>query len=115
MTCGRIPLLSRFGLVAGLLLFAMGVLRMGRMIEFVPYPVTTGFTAGIAVVIATLQLKDLLGLEISHMPEHFVERVQAIALALPGARAPDLALRETFLAWQRVVEAREDLDRLIRI
>jgi hypothetical protein len=49
-------------------------------------PVTTGFTAGIAVVIATLQLKDLLGLEIPQMPEHFVERVQAIALALPGAR-----------------------------
>jgi SulP family sulfate permease len=98
--------LALASLVAGLLLFAMGVLRMGRMIEFVPYPVTTGFTAGIAVVIATLQVKDLLGLEIAHMPEHFVERVQAIALALPGARAPDLAIGLVTLAalalWPRL-------------
>ena len=49
-------------LMAGAILFAMGVMRLGRFIEFVPYPVTTGFTAGIAVVIATLQVKDLLGL-----------------------------------------------------
>ena len=107
------PISHRFGigglalatLMAGVLLFAMGVLRMGRMIEFVPYPVTTGFTAGIAVVIATLQLKDLLGLEIPQMPEHFVERVQAIALALPGAHAPDLAIGLLTLAvialWPR--------------
>jgi SulP family sulfate permease len=94
------PIAHRFGvgglalasLMAGLLLFAMGVLRMGRYIEFVPYPVTTGFTAGIAVVIATLQLKDLLGLSVQEMPEHFVERVQAIALALPTMHWPDLAI-----------------------
>jgi SulP family sulfate permease len=92
-------------LVAGLLLFAMGLLRMGRLIEFVPYPVTTGFTAGIAVVIATLQLKDLLGLEVPVMPEHFVDRVQAIALALPTTHAPDLAIGLLTLAvlglWPR--------------
>src|SRR5215510_6462390 len=56
------PVSARFGLaglliaslMAGTLLVAMGLARMGRLIEFVPYPVTTGFTAGIAVVIATL-------------------------------------------------------------
>ena len=94
------PIAHRFGvgglalasLMAGLLLFAMGVLRMGRYIEFVPYPVTTGFTAGIAVVIAMLQVKDLLGLSVQEMPEHFVERVQAIALAVPTTHWPDLAI-----------------------
>src|SRR5262245_42201937 len=72
------PVSAKFGtgglllatLMAGgiLLIFALG--RMGRWIEFIPYPVTTGFTAGIAVVIATLQLRDFLGLTIEKMPEH---------------------------------------------
>jgi SulP family sulfate permease len=39
----------------------MGVARLGRLIQFIPHPVTTGFTAGIATVIATLQLKDAFG------------------------------------------------------
>lgn len=80
------PVAGKFGLaglalatvLAGLLLIAMGLLRLGRLIEFVPYPVTTGFTAGIAVVIATLQLKDLLGLSIAHMPDGYVEKVIAL-------------------------------------
>ena len=108
------PIAHRFGvgglalatLMAGLMLFAMGVLRMGRLIEFVPYPVTTGFTAGIAVVIATLQLVDLLGLSVREMPEHFVERVQAIAHALPTAQASDLSIGLLTLVvlagWPRV-------------
>jgi SulP family sulfate permease len=48
--------------IAGLMLVAMGLLRMGRLIQFVPHPVTTGFTAGIAVVIAVIQLGDFLGI-----------------------------------------------------
>lgn len=80
------PVAGKFGLaglalasvLAGLILIAMGLLRLGRLIEFVPYPVTTGFTAGIAVVIATLQLKDLLGLGIAHMPDGYVEKVIAL-------------------------------------
>jgi SulP family sulfate permease len=93
-------------LVAGVLLFAMGVMRLGRFIEFVPFPVTTGFTAGIAVVIATLQVKDFLGLRVRHMPEHFVERVQALAEALPTVHGPDLAIGAFTLAilvaWPRL-------------
>src|SRR3954453_15183187 len=46
------------GLMAGVMLVAMGLARLGKLMEFIPYPVTTGFTAGIATVIATLQLKD---------------------------------------------------------
>jgi SulP family sulfate permease len=107
------PISHRFGigglalatLLAGALLFAMGLMRMGRLIEFVPDPVTTGFTAGIAVVIAMLQLRDLLGLTVE-LPEHFVERVHAIVLALPTTRAVDLGIGLLTLAvlvgWPRV-------------
>jgi SulP family sulfate permease len=63
------PVTTRFGVqglmvatgLAGLILAAMGLLRLGRLIQFVPHPVTTGFTAGIAVVIAVIQLGDFLG------------------------------------------------------
>jgi SulP family sulfate permease len=93
-------------LMAGVLLFAMGVMRLGRFIEFVPFPVTTGFTAGIAVVIATLQVKDFLGLRVKQVPEHFVERVQALAEALPSVHGPDLAIGVLTLAilvaWPRL-------------
>ena len=49
------------GMMAGVLLVAMGLLRLGRLMQFVPHPVTTGFTMGIAVVIGALQLKDVFG------------------------------------------------------
>src|SRR3954462_5204869 len=93
------PISARFGLgglilatlMAGVLLVAMGAGRLGSLIQFVPYPVTTGFTAGIAVVIATLQLKDFLGLSVAKMPETYLERVAALARALPILRWQDLA------------------------
>jgi SulP family sulfate permease len=64
------PVTARYGLqgllvasgLAGLILAAMGLLKMGRLIQFVPHPVTTGFTAGIGVVIALTQLGDFLGI-----------------------------------------------------
>jgi SulP family sulfate permease len=107
------PIAVRFGLggllvaslLAGILLIAMGVARMGQLIEFIPYPVTTGFTAGIAVVIGTLQLKDFLGLSVATMPEHYLDRLVALALALPTLRVPDLAVGVLTLAllllWPR--------------
>lgn len=51
------------GMMAGLILIAMGLARLGRLMQFVPHPVTTGFTAGIALVIALFQLKDVFGLK----------------------------------------------------
>lgn len=100
------PISARFGvgglviatLMAGLLLVGLGAARMGGLIQFVPYPVTTGFTAGIAVVIATLQLKDFLGLTVETMPEHYLERVVALARALPTVRWQDLAIGAFTLA-----------------
>jgi SulP family sulfate permease len=70
------------GLLAGMLLVAMGAARLGRLVQFIPYPVTTGFTAGIATVIATLQLKDALGLRVEEMPERFTGKVAALWAAL---------------------------------
>jgi len=94
------PIYTRFGmaglllagLMAGLVLLAMGLLRMGKLIQFIPHPVTTGFTAGIAVVIAVLQVKDLLGLRLAHDPEGFAERIEAMAAAAGTASPWELAV-----------------------
>ena len=74
-------------MLAGVMLMLLGMARMGRLIEFIPYPVTTGFTAGIAVVIATLQIKDFLGLDIPSVPEHYWEKVSALGAAIWSLRS----------------------------
>ena len=72
-----------------------------------PYPVTLGFTAGIGIVIATLQLKDLLGLSLSSQPLHYLEQVQVLLLALPSAHLGDALVAALSLAvlilWPRWV------------
>lgn len=70
------------GVLAGLILIGFAVARFGQLISYIPHPVTTGFTAGIGVVIATFQLKDLLGLQLARSPDRFHERVHAMAEAL---------------------------------
>jgi sulfate permease, SulP family len=109
-----VPISARFGLsglllataMAGVILIAMGVAGLGRMIEFVPYPVTTGFTSGIAVVIATLQLKDFLGLRVLHMPEHYMDRLGAMLAAWRTAQGRELAIGMLTIAllvlWPRL-------------
>jgi SulP family sulfate permease len=108
------PISAKFGLgglvlaslMAGVLLILLGAARLGSLIQFVPYPVTTGFTAGIAVVIATLQLKDFLGLTVAEMPEEYIERVGALARALPTVRWEDFAIGLftlcILLVWPRI-------------
>lgn len=71
------------GFLAGVILVLMGLLRLGRLIEIVPYPVTIGFTAGIGVVIATLQIKDFLGLNIESLDGHYLDKVFLVFQALP--------------------------------
>lgn len=66
-------------LLAGLLLIAAGLLRLGAMLRYMPQPVITGFTAGIAVSIFLSQLKDALGLDIEKLPGEFLERLQTYA------------------------------------
>jgi len=61
-------------LMAGAMLVLMGLFRLGTIIKFIPYPLTVGFTAGIAVVIFSSQVKDFLGLQIETLPADFIEK-----------------------------------------
>jgi sulfate permease, SulP family len=61
-------------LLAGIILVAAGLARFGTWIRYIPDPVITGFTAGIAVIIATSQVKDLLGMPITQVPAHFIDK-----------------------------------------
>jgi SulP family sulfate permease len=100
------PIYSRFGmsglllsgLMGGLMLIAMGLGRLGQFIEFIPHPVTTGFTAGIATVIATLQVKDVLGLSLSRAPESFFDRIALMWRARGSASLAELAIATATLA-----------------
>lgn len=61
-------------LLAALILIIMGLTKMGSLVKFIPFPVTTGFTTGIAVVIFSTQIKDLLGLKIENVPTDFIPK-----------------------------------------
>ena len=61
-------------LMAGLFLIGFGLLRLGTIIKYIPYPIIVGFTSGIAVTIFTTQVKDLLGMTIDNIPSDFIEK-----------------------------------------
>ncbi len=61
-------------IMAGILLILMGVLQLGNLIRFIPYPITTGFTGGIALVIFTAQIKDFLGISAENLPAEFIDK-----------------------------------------
>jgi SulP family sulfate permease len=86
------------GFMAGLMLVGMGAARLGNLIKFIPHPVTTGFTTGIAVVIATLQIKDVFGLAAPPMPEHYVEKVAVLWDARATASWRELLVAAATLA-----------------
>lgn len=65
-------------ILSGILLVALGLLRLGTYIRFIPYPVVLGFTAGIAVTIFASQIKDLLGLTLPHDPSELLPRLHAL-------------------------------------
>ncbi|QEW07416.1 C4-dicarboxylic acid transporter DauA [Nitrincola iocasae] len=71
-------------LMSGVILVALAVARLGRLIEYIPESVTLGFTSGIAIVIAILQMQDFFGLQLSEVPESFVGRILLLFSALPG-------------------------------
>jgi len=79
-------------LMAGVILVVMGLARMGRLIQYIPFTVTTGFTSGIAVVIASLQFKDFFGLPIGRQEDDFFLRVGEVLHKLPQLHLPDLAI-----------------------
>ena len=105
-------IIERYGLgnliiataLSGVLLFLMGVLRLGTLVRFIPIAVVIGFTNGIAVLIALSQVKDLLGLKVQKMPADFFGMLQALHDALPSFNPTALAVAAASLAiivvWQ---------------
>jgi SulP family sulfate permease len=85
-------------LLAGLILVIAGYARLGQLIKFIPRPVVTGFTAGIAVIIASSQVKDFLGLSIDKVPADFLPKWQAIFGAIGSTSMATLAVGAGTLA-----------------
>lgn len=70
-------------LMAGVFLIMFGILHLGTIIKYIPYPIVVGFTSGIALTIFTTQVKDLLGLSMEVVPSDFIEKWGAYLSALP--------------------------------
>lgn len=108
------PITQQYGLgglllasmMAGVMLIVMALLRLGRLIEYIPEAVTLGFTGGIAVVIATLQIKDFLGLPLQTLPEHYLQKIHLLAQTLSQAYWPSVVVAALTLAimvfWPRL-------------
>lgn len=79
-------------LLAGVMLVAMGLTRCGIFLKFIPYPVTTGFTTGIAVLIFFSQLKDLFGLRLEGVPASFLEKCHVLCQAAPTWNGTAIAI-----------------------
>jgi SulP family sulfate permease len=90
--------------MSGVLLFAMGVFKMGTLVRFIPISVIIGFTNGIAVLIALSQVKDFLGLKITNLPANFFGMSQTLIHALPSfdptATALALGSLALIVGWQ---------------
>ncbi|MEJ5990824.1 SulP family inorganic anion transporter [Ramlibacter sp. PS3R-8] len=114
-------ILERYGLAnlmiatscAGVLLFLLGVLRLGRMVRYVPVSIVIGFTNGIAVLIAASQVKDLLGLAIPRMPADFFTQLKTIAAHIgtsnPFAFVLGAACLLGLFVWPRLWQARSPM------
>ncbi len=93
-------------LMAGVLLVAMGLAGFGSLIKYIPHPVTVGFTSGIAVVILSSQVRDLLGLPMASVPADFFAKWAAYAGALDGVNWVAAALSAGSVAivalWPKV-------------
>ncbi len=79
-------------LMAGVILIIAGYAKLGQLIKFIPHPVVTGFTAGIAVIIATSQVKDFLGLTMPSVPADFLDKWLAYAQALSSIQLSAFAI-----------------------
>ncbi|MDP3747159.1 MAG: SulP family inorganic anion transporter [Phenylobacterium sp.] len=78
--------------MAGVILIVAGLLRIGTLIKYIPDPVTTGFTTGIATIILVSQLKDIFGLSIERVPADFIPKLQTLWEARASLSLPTLAL-----------------------
>ena len=78
--------------MAGLILIALGASGVGSAVKYIPRPVVVGFTNGIAVLIASTQLRDFFGLRIAEMPDDFIERMRVVASHFSTISGPATAL-----------------------
>lgn len=110
-----LPITQQFGVgglllctaMAGVILISMAVLRAGALLQFIPYPVTLGFTAGIGIVIATLQVKDAFGLTNIEPTANYIEQIGALAHAMPSIQLGDTLVAAitllVLIIWPRFV------------
>jgi sulfate permease, SulP family len=108
------PVTQKYGLsgllvasvMAGFILLVLAFFRLGRLIEYIPEPVILGFTAGIGVVIATLQIKDFLGLPIDVMPEHYFNKLSLLVDNISYTHWPSVLVASLtlgiMLLWPRL-------------
>ena len=93
-------------LMAGLMLIVMGAARLGRVIQYVPYPVVIGFTSGIATVILISQVGDLLGMQLTGAPPDAPQRILAYIRAFDRVNRRDALVAATTIfvvvQWKRV-------------
>ncbi|WP_213994177.1 C4-dicarboxylic acid transporter DauA [Sodalis sp. dw_96] len=108
------PVSQQFGLaglliatlLSGLILMFMGFARLGKLIEFIPLPVTLGFTSGIGITIGTMQIKDFFGLQLTAMPAQYIGKLVALVGALPTFNIGDtlvgVATMAVLVYWPRL-------------
>ena len=93
-------------IMAGIILIVLGLLKLGSTMRFIPYPIITGFTSGIAVIIFSGEIKDLLGLHMGDVPAHFLEKWLAYGQHLtsinPYAMAVSAGTIAILIAWPAV-------------
>lgn len=91
------PEIGFFGLqlatiMAGIILLALGIFRLGRYIKFIPYPIVTGFTTGIGITLIIGQIKDVTGLTLASTGQGFFQKMGAIFSALSSTNLPTLCI-----------------------
>ena len=93
-------------MMAGIVLVVLGATGLGSAVKFIPSPVVVGFTNGIAVVIASTQLRDLFGIDVSSVPSELVPRLRVLAGAAdswsPTATLLGLGALFMLIAWRRI-------------
>jgi SulP family sulfate permease len=98
--------LSLVAVMAGFLLLIMGFTGLGSAVKFIPRPVTIGFTNGIALLIASTQIKDFLGLKTPPVPSEFLSRMKILFAGIGTVHGPTVAVGATSLAlillWPRI-------------
>jgi sulfate permease, SulP family len=100
--------LALVGIMAGVLLLIMGITGLGTAVKYIPRPVTIGFTNGIALLIASTQIKDFLGLKTPSVPSEFLARIRMLIHYAGTARWQTIAVAATSLAvillWPRLTK-----------